>query len=129
MATQPLANTITKVQVEGRKESIEKLHNLLVERTSKKVNKRTERPFSVIGDLDLTGIGNGEEYRGTFLVTRDQIRGNHKNDVWELLRNVSAKANVTLKTEITEYARTQTEKIERPKKEQADTEVEPTENQ
>lgn len=124
--TQPLANTVTKVRLEGKPESIEKVHSMLRERTQKKINKRTDQPFSQIGDLDVDGFKkDGQEPYGTFVVTRNQIRGNHKNDVYELLRNVEVKANVTLKTEVIEYSREATEKIDRKPKE--DTEEKGTE--
>jgi hypothetical protein len=118
MATQPLANTVTKVRLQGRRESIDKIHTALRTRTDKKVNQRTDKPFSVVGELENVEPVSGSDsvFTADVLVVRDQIRGNHKNDVNELFRNVTSKENVDVKFEIVEYSRTQTEQREKPVK-------------
>lgn len=101
---QKLANFTCIAELTGRKESVEKVYNYLINKPSR-VNERTGKPFTRFGKNNIVRAGRG--YSANFKVTRDQIYGNWPNDVNEILNKAVAACNVDVETNIWKIKRTE----------------------
>ncbi len=114
---QRLANHKSKVTLRGAsKEDVQSVYDAAAPRSRNTYNKRTNRPWTEFSDIKFKK--EGDEYLGTFTVTRDGIKGNHQNDVKEMMRNAAIKEGVTVKSEITDAARVPLAQPEIPEEEQ-----------
>ena len=97
---QKMANVKSRIEFHGRNpESILRVYSEMVRIASKRINKRTNLPFTVYGELSEI-IGKGFNHTAQVDVVRKLILGNWQNDIKEFARNAAKKLNVDVTVEI-----------------------------
>lgn len=88
---QRLATYKTTVVVKGNDQDLlGDIHTTMAPRSREQINKRTNTPWTVIGEMKQSKTKDGEQHEITFTVERPFIHGNHKNDIVKMI-NAAAK--------------------------------------
>lgn len=96
-----LAGKITFVG--KRKESIQRVYDLMAPRSRNLINDRTGKPFTILGTFSV--VGSEHDFTGYCTFSRLGIVGNYPNDVEEFVEKIAAKENVRVRCDLKRVVR------------------------